>query len=106
MDSDRTKEDELQRREQELKDRELAIRLRELEADVNEPPSKTVKHSETKGSISPWYRKLFKVGKFLALVVVTVVAIKIAAGLAGVLILFGIIWAAYKVFFEGDRPKR
>ncbi|MDJ0704232.1 MAG: hypothetical protein QNJ46_13185 [Leptolyngbyaceae cyanobacterium MO_188.B28] len=106
MDSDRIKEEQLQRREQELKERELAIRLRELEADVNEPASKTVKHSKTKGAVSPGYKTLFKVGKFLALAVVTVVAIKIAAALAGVLILLGIFWAAYKVFFEGHRSKR
>ena len=103
MDPDPKQAEELQRREQDLKERELSIRLRELEAEVNQPPLKTVKHAETKGAVRPWYRMLFKVGKFLALVVVAAVAIRIAAGLAGVLILLAIVWAAYKVFFEGDR---
>ena len=104
MDPDRTQEEELQRREQELKERELSIRLRELEVEVNEPPLKTVKHTKSKGAVRSWYRPLFKVGKFLVLVVVTAVAIRIAAGFASILILLAIVWLAYKVFFEGDRP--
>ena len=106
MDPDRNQAEELERREQDLKDRELSIRLRELEAEVNQPPLKTVKHGETKGTVTPWYRTLLKVGKFVALIFVAAVAIRVAAGFANVLIVLLIAWAAYKIFFEGDRPQR
>ena len=99
MDPDLTPEEKLQRREQELQEREFSLRLRELEAEVNQPPLKTVKHAKAKGAVRPWYRTFFKVGKFFVLLVVAAVAIKIAAGLAGVLILLAVFWAAYKVFF-------
>lgn len=106
MDANRQQEEDLQHREQDLKERELSIRFRELEAEVNQPPPKAIKHDKTKSAVKPRYRLLFKVGKFVALMVVAGVAIRIAAGFANVLILLAIAWAVYKVFFESDRPKR
>lgn len=107
--SQNNREEELRRREKELQDREMAIRLRELEDELRQPPLySTVKHStasrqKPQSSIQPGYGGLVKVGKFLALVVGVVVAMRIAVWLATVIMVGGIAWVAYKLFLEGDR---
>ncbi|HEY9638756.1 MAG TPA: hypothetical protein V6D14_35560 [Coleofasciculaceae cyanobacterium] len=107
MNSQDDQEKELRRREQELQAREHAIRLRELESEINQPlVHQTVKHREPESSLKRWYRQLVNVGKFVGIVVAVVVGIKVATWLATVIIVGGIAWVAYKLFFEGDRRSR
>jgi hypothetical protein len=107
MNSQDDQENELQRRERELQAREQAIRLREIEAQINQPPLlQTVKHREPERSLKPWYGKLVNVGKFLGIVVAVVIAIRIATGLATVIMIGAVAWVGYKIFLEGDRSKR
>ena len=105
MNSQDDQENKLRRREQELQAREHAIRLRELEAEIT-PLSQTVKHQEPESSRKRWYGKLVSVGKFLAIIVAVVVSIKIATGLASVIMVGAVAWVAYKLFLESDRSKR
>jgi hypothetical protein len=105
MNSQDDQENKLRRREQELQAREHAIRLRELEAEIT-PLYQTVKHQEPESSRKRWYGKLVNVGKFLAIIVAVVVSIKIATGLASVIMVGAVAWVAYKLFLESDRSKR
>lgn len=105
MNSQDDQDNELRRREQELQAREHAIRLRELEAEIT-PLYQTVKHQEPKSSLKRWYGKLVNVGKFLAIIVAVVISIKIATGLATVIMIGAVAWVAYKLFLESDRSKR
>ena len=107
MNSQDNQDNELRRRERELKEREHQIRLREIEAEINQPPlHQTQKHQSPESSVKQWYGKLLGVGKFLAVVVAVVVAFKVAASLAYVVIVGAVAWVAYKIFLERDRAKR
>ena len=109
MTSQHNKDEELQRREQELRDREHALRLREIEAELSQPSlgvSPTVKHTEPESAMRRRLKKLQNVATFFGIVVVVAVAVKIANQLAMAVIVGGIAWVAYKMFFEGDRAKR
>ena len=107
MNSQNDNENELQRREREIQERERSIRLRELEAEINQPPLyQTQKHQPPESSRKKRYKQLVNVGKFLALVVVVAVSFKIATTLATVILVGGVAWVAYKLFFEGDRKRR
>lgn len=106
-------DDELRRREQELQAREHALRLRELEAELYaqnqsiEPPvSPTVKHQPAEGRLNQQLRQALEVGKFLGIVIAVVVAAKIAAWLATVVLVGGVAFIAYKLFFGGDHRRR
>lgn len=110
MHSQDDQEKELRRRERELQEREHAIRLRELEAEINKPLDpvplyKTTKHQEGKSFLQRWGGKLANVGKFLALVVVVVITIKVATQVGYVVIVGAIAWIAYKIFFDGKNSK-
>jgi ferric-dicitrate binding protein FerR (iron transport regulator) len=104
-------EAELRRREQELKDREHAIRLREMEADLYqssspEPPlSPTKKHQEPEGKMRRRLRQAKNIAIFVGIVIVAAAAVRIATTLATAVIVLGIAWVAYKIFFERDRKK-
>lgn len=107
MDSNNNREAELRRREQELKEREHALRLRELEAEINQPPLyETVKHQRSPNFLQNWSGQLVNVAKFLAIMVAVIVTIRIATWLTGVVIVGGIAWVAYKLFFASDRSQR
>jgi uncharacterized membrane protein YecN with MAPEG domain len=112
MNSENDKEEELRQREKELKDREQAIRLREMEAELYrpsgtaEPPlSTTTKHQESEGKLQRRLKYAKNVAIFVAIVVVAAAAVKIATALASTVIVLGIAWFAYKIFFAGDRKK-
>jgi len=45
-------------------------------------------------------------GKYLAIVVAVVVSIRLATWLASVVIIGGLAWVGYKLFFERDRDRR
>jgi|SRR6476469_1102950 len=107
---DDNREAEMRRREQELKDREHALRLRELETEINQkyqpPLYETVKHQPSQTSLQQWSKQLVNVAKFMGIVVAVIVTIRIATWLTGVVIVAGVAWVAYKLFFEGDRARR
>ncbi len=118
-----TPDDELQRRERELQDREAAIRLRELEAEINQLPpasgssgsSGSPGSSRSSGSTTalapsprtptPLVRKIINAAKFLGVVVVAVVAVRIVSWAASLVIIGGIAWLAYQIFFA-DKPEK
>ncbi len=107
MTSQNDQDNEFQRLEREIEERERAIRLRELEAEINEPPLyKTQKHQPTESARQRQTGKLVNIGKFLLLVVAVAVSVKIAASLATIILVGGVAWVAYKLFFESDRSKR
>jgi len=102
----------LRRKEQELQERERALRLREMEAELyqqappNEPPlSPTTKHQASGNQLSQKYRKLLNVAQFLGIVVAVVIAVRIASWLATAVMIGGVAWVVYKMFFEADRRK-
>lgn len=106
------KEEELRRREEALKERELQLRLQELEAeqirlqelktDLNPPPvTPTRPHDPAQPPQKrPWYQRLPNAVKFVALVLVVLVAIRIAAWLASVVLVLAASWVGYKLFLE------
>jgi fatty-acid desaturase len=100
---------QFQQWEQELRDRELAIRLRELEAEINQQRSPHQAHlrnatpqSNPLNFVKRFYRKLENVAKFIGIVVLVIIGVQIASWLAGTFIVIGIVWLAYKIFFEND----
>lgn len=95
-------EEKIRQREEALKARELKIRLREIEQELdNIPMQPTAKHRET---ASPKSRRMIKkmteIGKFLLIVIGVIVAIRVAAWISTLVILFGISWVVYKLFIE------
>lgn len=98
------KQNEIKKRERELEERERALRLRELEAEIQriDPPLHNTSRHQSERSNKLWKRKLVKAGKFFALVVVTIISVKIASWLTGVLLIGGIAWFAYMLFFNSD----
>lgn len=105
MNSHDDKDNEIRRRERELQEREHALRLRELEAEINriDPPLYQTSRHESRGSQKLWKKKLVNAGKFFALVVATIVSVKVASWLTGVILIGGIAWFAYLLFFKSDR---
>lgn len=96
-----SKEEELRRREADLRQREINVRMRELESEIElAKPSKP----KAKGNGIPSFgKRLPKIVQFGLLVIGVILAIRIAAALAGVFILLVIGWVGYKVFLERDR---
>lgn len=109
MDSPDKKARELRHKEQELRKREQEIRLRELEAEIDRsvPEHRTSKYEEpdskVNGKLKQWRRKMIAVAQFTGIVIATVVAVRIASWLATAVIVGGIAWIAYKIFFAKDR---
>jgi hypothetical protein len=100
---------QFQQWEQELRDRELAVRLRELEAEVNQqhPPHhahlrNAAPRAEPLNVLKRFYRRLENIAKFIGIVVLMIISIQIASWLAGTFMVIGIVWLAYKIFFEND----
>ena len=109
MDSPDKKARELRHKEQELRKREQEIRLRELEAEIDRPvpEHRTSKYeepdSQVKGKLKQWRRKIIAAAQFTGIVIATVVAVRIASWLATAVIVGGIAWIAYTMFFAKDR---
>lgn len=97
-----SKEEELRKREQELRDRETALRLREMEAELDQstPYYATTKHEEPESKLKQQLRKIVRVAQFLGIVVVVIVAVKVAVWAATALMVGAIAWIGYKIFFE------
>ena len=101
-----SKDKELQQKEAELRKREIKVRMRELEAELEQPTPvqatvTTDDPSSSKGR--PWYKRLPDIGKFCLIVIAVIVAVRLASWLATAVMVFGVAWAGYKLFLEGDR---
>ncbi|NEP01382.1 MAG: DUF3040 domain-containing protein [Symploca sp. SIO2E9] len=109
MNSQDDKHKDLQRRERELQEREHSIRLREIEAELykQQPPlHQTVplqKPQKSEGWLKRWQKRMVRLGKFAALIVVVVISYKVAVQLAGVIIVGTIAFVSYKLFIESDK---
>ncbi|HHP7244634.1 MAG TPA: hypothetical protein ACFE0H_08115 [Elainellaceae cyanobacterium] len=109
MNSRNDREDGLRRRELDLQRREREIRLRELEAELSQkeiPIYPTVKHGKPKPK--RWLKKLSNVGKFMLMVIVAAVILRVSAFIAiwliWAIIVGAIAWVGYKLLLEdGDR---
>ncbi|MEL6383380.1 MAG: hypothetical protein AAFQ89_13190 [Cyanobacteria bacterium J06626_18] len=99
------KEEELRRREAELKTRELQIRMRELEAELDKTSvHPTYKHEEPpQKKKRTWYERIPNIAKFLMMVVLVIVAIRVASWLFTAALVLGLAFVGYKLFLEGDR---
>jgi Flp pilus assembly protein TadB len=87
--------------------RQVEKRLRELETHINDdsPFHQTVKHQPT-DSQKPWMKKAILGGKLFAIAVATLVAVRVASVVAGVVMFAALVWLAYKLFFESQTNKR
>ncbi|WP_445246934.1 hypothetical protein [Microcoleus sp. OTE_8_concoct_300] len=109
MNSPDKKARELRHKEQDLRKREQEIRLRELEAEIDRsvPEHRTTKYeepdSQVKGKLKQWRQKIIAVAQFTGIVIAVVVAVRIATWLATAVIVGGIAFIAYKMFFAGDK---
>jgi hypothetical protein len=110
MTSPQDHENELRRREKNLEERELKIRLRELESELYQdvPLHKTVKHQPEPSKFQRWKKKATKILMFTGVVITALVVLNVVNRIAslffGALILGGIAFVAYKIFFE-ERAK-
>ncbi|MEM6448177.1 MAG: hypothetical protein AAF704_16675 [Cyanobacteria bacterium P01_D01_bin.123] len=98
----------LQQELRELEDRERSLRLRELELEIEQPATDVQvevmpKESGLVGSrLRRWRRKIVMAAKFFGLVIAIIVAVRVAAWLAGAVMVVGIAWLAYQLFFDSD----
>jgi ferritin-like metal-binding protein YciE len=84
--------------------RQLEKRLRELDDqinDIDQPVYKTQKH-QPEQSQKPWLRKIILGGKFFGLAVATIVAVRVASVLAGIIIFGALAFLFYKLFLESQ----
>jgi hypothetical protein len=105
MESDRNQD--LEQRERKLRQREVELRLREMEADVNRPNPPlhpTVKHESEKFS-KPWMKKAILGLQLFGIGVAVLVAVRIAAAVAGIVMFGALVWMAYKLFLESPKNK-
>ncbi|MBT9318000.1 hypothetical protein [Leptothoe spongobia] len=97
-----SKKQELHNQEAKLKEREIKVRMRELESEIDASTPGKLKANRKAALARPWYKRLPKIVRFGLLILGAIVAVRIAAWLAGVLLFFGIIWVGYKLFLERD----
>ncbi len=105
MTSEGNRQKELEHRERLLREREVELRLREMETNLHTTDAafhQTMKH-QPENSQKPWMQKVILGGKLFALGVVTLVAVRIAAALAGFMIVAALGWMSYKLFFESKK---
>jgi Protein of unknown function (DUF3040) len=105
MEGDRNQD--LEQRERKLRQKEMELRLRELEADMNRhdaPFHETVKDKSEKLS-KPWMKKAILGVQLFGIGVTVLVAVRIAATLAGIVMFGALVWMAYKLFLESPKNK-
>ncbi|MEA5616989.1 hypothetical protein VB711_03905 [Cronbergia sp. UHCC 0137] len=88
--------------------RRVEQRLQEIEAQINPteaPVIQTVKHNSEQLS-KPWKRRLILGAKLFGLGVATLIAVKVASALAGIIVIATLVWVSYKLFFTGEKKKR
>lgn len=107
MASQEDKENERRRQKQEQHEPETAKRLRKLEDELRSKQLPVHQPSRHQPEISRegQYKKLVLAGKFAALVVATIVLVKLATTLVTVIIVGGLAWFGYKLFFDSKNTK-
>ena len=82
--------------------RQVEKRLREIDDQINginAPFYQTQKHKFEK-SQKPWLRKVILGGQLFGLAVATIVAVKVASALAGIVMIGILAFLVYKLFLE------
>jgi hypothetical protein len=82
--------------------RQVEKRLREMDDQINSldtPFYQTQKH-QPEQTQKPWLKKVILGGKFFSLAVATIVAVKVASTLAGIVIFGSLAFLVYKLFLE------
>ena len=105
MEGDRNQD--LEQRERKLREREVELRLREMESDINSPDTpfhQTVKHQSEKFS-QPWMKKAILGVQLFGIGIAVLVAVRIAAAVAGIVMFGALVWMAYKLFLESPKNK-
>ncbi|MBW4613126.1 MAG: DUF3040 domain-containing protein [Desmonostoc vinosum HA7617-LM4] len=104
MTSQNDRHEELEQRERLLRQREMELRLREMEAKIHDPDApfyQTVKHQQP-NSQKPWMKKFILGAKLIAIGVTVLIAVRIAAILAGIIIVAALTFVSYKLFFDSQ----
>ncbi|MEM9567168.1 MAG: hypothetical protein AAF974_02585 [Cyanobacteria bacterium P01_E01_bin.34] len=103
--ADGAREQDLRQREAELRERELTLRLKEMEMELQKAKgdrlSKNTIYSPTNrpGRTWRWRRNAIEGLKLFAVVVAVMAAIRIAYWLASVLMVLGVGYLVYKLYF-------
>lgn len=114
--SDHYTKEELKEREQAIKEREMQLRMRELEAEIREKAEVSVEQPpfgdtpdqpmESASAVKRRWHKIMFYGKLIALGGAAAVMVILASWLAGILIIAGLIYFTYVLFFQSDRKKK
>ncbi|MTJ13738.1 hypothetical protein FJR11_14290 [Anabaena sp. UHCC 0187] len=84
--------------------RQVEKRLREMDDQIHSidaPFYQTQKH-QPEQSQKPWLRKVILGGKLFGLAVATIVAVRVASALAGIVIFGALAFLVYKLFLESQ----
>jgi hypothetical protein len=87
--------------------RQVEKRLQEMDDQIHAidaPFYQTQKH-QPEPSQKPWLKKLILGGKFFGLAVATLVAVRVASALAGIVIFGALAFLVYKLFLESKFKK-
>ncbi|MDD1416087.1 hypothetical protein MEN41_16090 [Dolichospermum sp. ST_con] len=82
--------------------RQVEKRLREIDDQINgidTPFYETQKHQPAQTQ-KPWLRKIILGGQLFGLAVATIVAVKVASALAGIVMFGALTFLVYKLFLE------
>lgn len=102
----RERESFLAEQERRLQKRECALKLQKTKTELKQHQVyPTAKHDRPETVLQHWGQWIVAVSKFVGIVVVMLVLARLATWLAGMVLLAGIIWVVYKIFFEDDLPK-
>ncbi|MBE9201460.1 MULTISPECIES: hypothetical protein [unclassified Nodularia (in: cyanobacteria)] len=104
MTSQDNRQKEIEQRERKLREREVELRLREMETEINAPIHQTIKH-QPDNSQKPWMKKLVLGGKLFLLGVATLVAVRIASAVAGIIMISALVWISYKLFSDSKNNR-
>lgn len=105
MSSPDPKERDFQQREADLRERELALKLKAMEMELDlakrsHPRKQKPRNLEKRPSrIRRWRRNAIEGIKLFAVVVLVVAAIRVAYWLASIVLVLGVSYLAYKLFF-------
>ena len=111
MSSSNPNEQDLQQREADLRDRELALKLKEMEQELSRVKQTNPRRQQpSKPATMPsrlrrWRRNAIEGVKLFAVVVGVVAAVRVAYWLASIVLVLGVSYLIYKLFFA-DRFNR
>ena len=103
--SDDSRNQDLHQREAELRERELSLQLKEMEMELQKAKGDRLSTetaappAQQPGRIRRWRRNALEGLKLFAVVVAVMAAIRIAYWLASVLMVLGVGYLVYKLYF-------